>query len=248
MSAEIKLNLGCGISGISGWHNIDNSPTILLSRIGLARQLFRLPAWPSDVRRVDVLRGLPFSSETVACIYSSHLLQGLTYAESLALMKEAWRVLRPGGVLRIVVPDLGKVVTNYLSDPDPLASHKLLSRLSLKGSALRDLLRKGRRYEQMFDARSLLHLFVDAGFTNPEVRRFKESRIPEITAIELEQRKWESLYIEACKSPNDLAQGFLPSGIVEVGVVAGQQIFRADSEQVTMATTKTTASPSTAQA
>jgi hypothetical protein len=141
-------------------------------------------------------------------------------------MKEAWRVLRPGGVLRVVVPDLGKVVTNYLSDPDPLASHKLLRRLSLKGSALRDLLRKGRRYEQMFDARSLSHLFVDAGFTSPEVCRFKQSRIPEIAAIELEERKWESLYIEACKSPDALAQGFLPNPLVSANALAlPQQIL-----------------------
>jgi predicted SAM-dependent methyltransferase len=196
---EIKLNVGCGTSGITGWCNIDSSPTILLSRIPLGRRLFRTPPWPRDVRRMNVLRGLPFADRIVAYIYSSHLLQGLTYEESLGLMKESFRVLRAGGVLRIVVPDLERIVKDYLADPGPFASHTLMKRLSLKTSAMRDLLGRGRGYEQMFDARSLIRLFVDAGFTNPEVCGFKKSRIPEIDDIELEQRKGESLYVEATK-------------------------------------------------
>src|SRR5271169_3291110 len=47
-AAELKLNIGCGISGIEGWVNIDNSPTILLSRLPLGRQIFRTPRWPGD--------------------------------------------------------------------------------------------------------------------------------------------------------------------------------------------------------
>lgn len=196
---ELKLNIGCGTSGIAGWYNIDNSPTVLLSRLPLGRQLFRTPDWPRDVRRIDVLRGLPFPDGSVSYIYSSHLLQGLTHDESLRLLKEGFRVLRPDGVVRVVVPDLELVVKDYLADRDPLASHKLMRRLSLKGSAVRDLLRKGRSYEQMFDARSLTRLFTEAGFSAPRVCAFRESRIPEIDALEPEQRKAESLYVEASK-------------------------------------------------
>jgi len=200
---ELKLNIGCGTSGIAGWCNIDNSPTVLLSRIPLGRRLFRTPAWPRDVRRIDAIRGLPFADSSVTYIYSSHLLQGLIYEDSLFLIKESFRVLRPDGVLRIAVPDLERVIKDYLADRDVLASHKLMRRLSLKGSAIRDLLRQGRgyqqRYRQMFDGRSLTHLFTAGGFKNPEVRGFKQSRIPEIDAIEVEQRKNESLYVEASK-------------------------------------------------
>lgn len=196
---EVKLNIGCGISGIAGWCNIDNSPTVLLSRVPFGRKLFRTPAWPRDVRRINVLRGLPFADNSVTCIYSSHLLQGLTHDECLALLKEGFRVLRAGGVLRVVVPDLELVVKNYLVDRDPQASHKFMRRLNPPSSVLRDLLRKGRRYAQMFDARSLTRLFIEAGFTHPEVCGFKQSRIAEIEALELDQRKNESLYVEAIK-------------------------------------------------
>src|SRR5690348_3082481 len=69
---ELKLNIGCGLSGIAGWCNIDNSPTVLLSRIPMGRRLFGTPVWPRDVRRINVLRGLPFRDESVSYIYSSH--------------------------------------------------------------------------------------------------------------------------------------------------------------------------------
>lgn len=196
---ELKLNIGCGTSGIAGWCNIDNSPTVLLSRIPLGRQVFRTPAWPSDVRRINVLRGLPFPAESVSYIYSSHLLQGLAQQESRRLIAECFRVLRPGGVLRIVVPDLERVIRNYLADQDTSASHNLMRRLSPRSSPLRDLLRKGRRYEQMFDARSLGRLLIEAGFSKPEVCGFRISLIPEIDALEAEQRRSESLYVEASK-------------------------------------------------
>jgi predicted SAM-dependent methyltransferase len=196
---EIKLNIGCGISGIPGWCNIDNSPTIPLSRVPLGRRLFRTPAWPRDVQRIDVLRGLPFSDAAISHIYSSHLLQSLTYDESVALMKESFRVLKPGGVLRVVVPDLAIVVSDYLADPDPLASHKLMRRLSIQANAIRGLLGRGRGYEQMFDGRSLAQLFLEAGFNNPAVCSFKQSRIPQIDDLELEERRRESLYMESAK-------------------------------------------------
>jgi predicted SAM-dependent methyltransferase len=195
----LKLNIGCGLSGIPGWYNIDNSPTVLLSRLPMGQRLFRTPAWPRDVRRINVLRGLPFLDESVLYIYSSHLLQGLTPAESRGLLQECFRVLRSGGVLRIVVPDLERVVKDYLADPDTAASHKLMRRLSPKSSPIRDLLRKGRRYEQMFDARSLAELLAEAGFKDARACEFKQSRIAEIDVLEVERRRSESLYVEASK-------------------------------------------------
>lgn len=196
---EIKLNIGCGISGVPGWWNIDNSPTILLSRIPFGRRLFRTPDWPKDVRRVNVVRGLPFPDASVLYIYSSHLLQSLTFDESFRILKESFRVLREGGLLRIVVPDLKSVIQTYLDDHSPMASHNLMNRLSIKTSRTRTLLGRAQGYTQMFDGRSLSRLFLDAGFANPQVCTFRQSGIPDIDAIELEQRRRESLYVEASK-------------------------------------------------
>jgi predicted SAM-dependent methyltransferase len=195
---ELKINIGCGLSGASGWCNIDNSPTIPLSRLKLGRRLFRTPAWPKDVRRYDVKKGLPFADQSVSCIYSSHTFEHFSWAESLAVAHECFRVLRPGGVLRLVVPDLRLIAREYLRDSDPMASHHFVDRLLL-GHTIHDLFHRGAHHSQMFDANSLIALLRQAGFEQPAVSNFMQSRIADITLIELEQRKHESLYMESVR-------------------------------------------------
>ncbi len=190
-----KVNIGSGISGAPGWYNIDNSPTIPLSRIPLVRRLARIPAWPADVHRHDVRKGLPFPGSSVSYVYSSHTFEHFSWNESLAITRECFRVLEPGGVFRVAVPDLGLMVREYLQNGSAMASHELLQRLSLN-HGLADLVHPGANHSQMFDEKSLLHLFRQAGFANPEVRGFMQSRIPDISMIELEVRKRESLYVE----------------------------------------------------
>ncbi len=195
---ETKVNIGSGLSGAPGWYNIDNSPTILLSRLPLGRRLFRTPAWPKDVHRHNVRKGLPFADGSVRYIYSSHTFEHFTWDDSVLVAKECFRVLQSGGVIRIVVPDLGLVVREYLIDAEPLASHRFLSRLSL-GHTIHDVIHPGANHSQMFDERSLVHLLRQAGFAQAEVSHFMESRIPHIADIELAVRKQESLYVEALK-------------------------------------------------
>jgi predicted SAM-dependent methyltransferase len=196
---ELKLNVGCGTSGIEGWVNLDNSPSILLSRLPLGSRIFRTPDWPRDVRRVDVRKRIPFPDSSARCIYSSHTFEHFTYEESRTVARECYRVLRPGGVLRIVVPDLGIFVRDYLADSaNAMASHRFISRLLLT-AGLRDVVHAGAHHKQMFDARSLVHLLSEVGFPAPEVSTFGSSRIAQIAAIELESRRSESLYVEATK-------------------------------------------------
>jgi predicted SAM-dependent methyltransferase len=197
-NTELKINFGCGLSGAPGWCNIDNSPTIPLSRLKLGRLLFRTPAWPKDVRRHDVKKGLPFADQSVSCIYSSHTFEHFSWAESLAVAKECFRVLRPGGVLRIVVPDLQLIAREYLRDSDPMASHRFVDRLLLRHT-IHDLFHGGAHHSQMFDESSLIALLRQAGFEQPAVSNFMQSRIADITLIELEQRKHESLYVESIR-------------------------------------------------
>ena len=195
---ESKINIGSGLSGAPGWYNIDNSPTVWLSRLPLGRQIFRTPDWPKDVHRHDVRKGLPFADRSVRYIYSSHTFEHFTWDESVVVTLECFRVLQPEGVLRIVVPDLGLIVREYLQDGDPRASHRFLSRLSLSHS-VHDLIHPGSNHSQMFDERSLVHLLSETGFAQVGVSHFMESRIPDIGDIELAVRKRESLYVEAVK-------------------------------------------------
>jgi SAM-dependent methyltransferase len=195
---EIKINIGSGLSGIRGWRNLDNSPTITLSRIPVLNRLLKTPDWPRDVQRYDVRKGLRFADGSVRYIYSSHTFEHFTPAESLAVAKECFRVLEPQGILRIVVPDLELIAREYLADPSPLAAQNFLSRLSLHHS-VHDVVHPGSNHSQMFDGKALVHLLREAGFAQAAVSEYKKSAIPEIDQIELEVRRAESLYVEACK-------------------------------------------------
>jgi|SRR5580704_3070103 predicted SAM-dependent methyltransferase len=194
----IKINIGCGVSGIEGWHNLDNSLTVTLARLPIVNRLLKLPQWPRDVRRHDVRKGLPFKSGSVRYIYSSHTFEHFTYQESLKITAECFRVLEQGGVVRIAVPDLELMVHEYMADKDPMASHSFTSRLMFHHS-IQDIVHPGSNHSQMFDKRSLGQLLRSAGFPNPVAQPFRESAIPEIDRLELEVRRGESLYIEAQK-------------------------------------------------
>jgi predicted SAM-dependent methyltransferase len=145
-----------------------------------------------------VKKGLPFADQSVSCIYSSHTFEHFSWAESLTVAKECFRVLRPGGVLRVVVPDLQLIAREYLRNSDPMASHRFVGRLLLSHT-IHDLFHRGAHHSQMFDESSLIALLRQAGFEEPIVSNFMQSRITDITLIELEQRKHESLYVESVR-------------------------------------------------
>lgn len=91
------LNIGCGNSFDSSWINIDitsNSPLVISH---------------------NILKGLPFQPYTFDVCYSSHVLEHLTQDQAKSLLIECIRVLKPDGIIRLVVPDLEAIARNYLS-------------------------------------------------------------------------------------------------------------------------------------
>jgi predicted SAM-dependent methyltransferase len=90
------VNIGCGSTWHPAWTNLD------------VRSL------SSHVRAWDVCQGLPFDSEQVDACYASHVLEHLTRPQARALLVESFRVLRPGGIIRLAVPDLEAIAREYL--------------------------------------------------------------------------------------------------------------------------------------
>lgn len=90
------LNLGCGARFHPAWTNLDLRPQ------------------HAHIVRHDVTRPLPFPDAHFDAVYHAHLFEHLPPRQAPALLAECRRVLRPGGVLRVVVPDLEQLARLYL--------------------------------------------------------------------------------------------------------------------------------------
>ncbi|UPU37639.1 methyltransferase domain-containing protein [Geomonas paludis] len=108
---RVLLNLGCGVRTNPEWVNIDWSLKLRLSRLPLVR---RLVSCPGGVMIHDLRKGIPFADGSVDAVYSSHVLEHLMREHAALFLKEMFRVLKPGGTVRIVVPDLEAAARNYL--------------------------------------------------------------------------------------------------------------------------------------
>lgn len=212
-----KLHMGCGSVTPAGWLNVDGSYGAWLARrpwlrAALAR-LRLVPAhvaqakWNPDIFIHDLTRPLPFADDSFAAAYSSHTLEHLYLTDTQALLREVFRVLKPGGVARMVVPDLRAWVDDYLGvrsvewppedfDP-PTAADRLNRNLLLRthrrpqASWLRRMLgSKGdlHSHKWMYDADSLAFHMRDAGFTEVERRDCLVSRMSDVGAVEKAQR------------------------------------------------------------
>lgn len=93
---EKMVNIGCGETWHGDWINLD------------------LAARSPGVRRHDLREGLPFEAGSVDACYSSHVLEHLDEEEAGFFMHEQHRVLRPGGIVRVAVPDLEEICRLYL--------------------------------------------------------------------------------------------------------------------------------------
>src|SRR5208283_722007 len=119
-----RLNLGCGPDAPAGWLNVDGSWNAWLSNhVYIHKTLIALrligkntPGAQWKVRPLvhDLTKPLPFADNTISAIYAAHVLEHLYLADARRLLGECKRVLQPGGVIRLVVPDLHSMVATYL--------------------------------------------------------------------------------------------------------------------------------------
>lgn len=101
------LNIGCGNIYHEDWVNID------------------LTSDSEAVLQHDLSQGLPFAANSFDACYSSHVLEHLSLADANAFLEEQKRVLRPGGIIRVVVPDLETISRHYITYLEELVAGDL---------------------------------------------------------------------------------------------------------------------------
>lgn len=126
----ILLNLGCGekTSDRDGVVNIDWSAMLRLRRHSLRRALVplflhgdrqaRYRVLPDNILVHDLSKGIPFDTNSVDAVYHSHTLEHLDRDLAETMLKEVLRVLKPGGIHRIVVPDFERRCRSYVEHLD----------------------------------------------------------------------------------------------------------------------------------
>jgi SAM-dependent methyltransferase len=208
----MKLHIGCGTVTPDGWINMDGSWNARLANHSLVRRIanacWLLPkhaydvGWTGKVLPHDLRKPLPFEDDSLSAVYGSHVLEHLYLNQADDLLKECFRTLRPGGVLRLVVPDLRSMVSSYLdlgaigkltqptnaSRADEL-NQKLLLRPSCTPTGnilykLYTVVTDFHSHKWMYDAESLGWHISKAGFVEIKQKELWVSNIPDIRIIE----------------------------------------------------------------
>jgi SAM-dependent methyltransferase len=197
----IKLNLGCGPSGIEGWINYDWGMLPILSKVPKIRQClidFKiLPQnynvdWPK-IHLVDIRHKLPLEDGTVDYIYCSHVLEHFKKYETLNILKECQRVLKKDGTIRIVLPDLKYFIDNYKNAE--VFNHDFFGYEKDK-QGYQNIFIRGHQW--MYDEPSFKEV-LKTYFDKIEIVKFRKGKVPDLDKLDLKEHSNHSFYIEATK-------------------------------------------------
>jgi len=213
----MRINIGCGMSPTQNWVNFDNSFSLKLAKypLFLSQILahFKLVdnsqfeyikfAVKSDIKYANAAVNIPLDTATVDVLYSSHMLEHLDRLEADKFLQEAFRVLVPGGTIRLAVPDLEKTVKTYneKKDANEFVDSLLMSISKPRGirEKIKLMLVGSRHHHWMYDQYSLCKLLEDHGFSDAMALVPGETRIATPEHLDLRERAEESLYVEAIK-------------------------------------------------
>ncbi len=214
----IILNLGCGTKTCSHPEvvNIDWSMYLrirrspLLSRVAPylldAVRRERLLTIPENVIPHNLASGIPFEDSSVDAVYHSHFLEHLDREVVPGFLREVRRVLKPGGVQRIVVPDFERLCRAYLDhleqcdqSPEEAPRHDstiaaILEqsvrkegfgsrdhgpiRRRLENLVLGDARKRGETHQWMYDRVNLSALLFECDYQAVHLQNYRTSVIP----------------------------------------------------------------------
>ena len=193
-----KLQLGAGNHAPAGWLNSDIAPQ--------REQIY-----------LDATQRYPFADGTFQYIFSEHMIQALPWEGGIAMLNECYRVLAPGGKLRIVTPNLAKFVRLLTQNPDAETQQFIAAKLRVTGwpetavTGAYIFNRQGHDWGHQFlyDPTTLRKSLELAGFKQISEYRVEEKTDPVFREAEMRTRdegsdlwlvnRWESMAFEAVR-------------------------------------------------
>lgn len=211
------LNVACSFVTHPEWNNLDFSAyarlahhkglAAVLNKVGVLSdaRYRRVLGTDPDIVLHDLRKGIPYPNSSLDAVYHSHFLEHLEREAGFALLLECKRVLKPSGILRVVVPDLEAQVLNYLNAVHSVAAgsgdfsehngavHALFDQMLetvpggtkeqtgfvrfLEGIVRGNTSESGEVHRWMYDKHSLRDAFLRAGFTDIACETATTSRI-----------------------------------------------------------------------
>lgn len=198
-----KLNLGCGPVQPEDWTNVDGSnraklasklPWLdsLLQKVGIIGETEFGP----HIDILDLSKTLPYENNSIDAIYAGELWEHFEYAKAEHLTRECARVLKPGGILRVCVPDCEEIWSTYLNlvqqeknkPADQRSDKEIVKHVQMYfddictsriwfGSM-------GHTHKWNYDEVQLVSLFERCGFQSVERGKFHQSRIEDVQKVE----------------------------------------------------------------
>jgi SAM-dependent methyltransferase len=179
-SAVRRLNWGCGGHTLPGWINSDQKEE------------------PGVDLACDIAQGLPLETGSIDYAVSVHALPEVPLDRIVPVLQELRRVIKPGGILRLALPDLLKGVEayrrgdrDYFLVPDEDAERlgaKLIVQLIWYGYS-----------RTIFVPEFIEEMLQKAGFARVEHCGFRQTTGPFPEIVDLDNREAESLFVEAYK-------------------------------------------------
>jgi predicted SAM-dependent methyltransferase len=184
----LSVNVAPASQGLPGWVNLEGYPHQNVSV------------------RWDCRRRLPFEDGTCARVFCEHFFEHLDHAEEApTFLRECFRALQPGGVLRLVVPDAGRYLRAYASEGWELMAElgwrePLPEGFRTKMDIINHVFRQGAEHQYAYDFPTLRCDLEAAGFAEVFQQTFRQSIDPRLQ-IDQETHRRYSLYVDAVKAP-----------------------------------------------
>lgn len=165
-----RIHFGCGHVRLDGWINVDVEATVRPDLVA------------------DLGAGLPFRDGVADLIHSEDFVDQLELNDAFGFFHECHRLLKPGGVMRLLTPDLDKLLRFYCGNDETLIrlwneSVGLPLRVETLGEVVNRAMHLG-GHTFLYDHETLVRVMDECGFRAVRVN-YNQSEVPGLRGLDI---------------------------------------------------------------